>query len=211
LSVGSVSTFMAKWERIKYKPIPVRNLLVEMKNLSEIMLDLAYSAALFNSKELAKDVLELEQRVDTLAYLLRMNTMIAARDARDAESLIGVSIVASSTNKISDAAGDIAHIVLREIGIHPLVREVFKKVEENLGRTEIKPNSVLVDRALEDLELAARMGVDIIAIRRGEEWVINPKPHELILKGDVLIARGTPDGIEELNELAAGISQEWVD
>jgi len=202
---------MDKWERIEYKPTPVRNLLVEMKNLSELMLDLAYSAALFNSSELAEDVLELETRVDTLAYLLKMNTMVAARNPRDAEALIGVSIVASSANKISDAAGDIAHIVIRKIGIHPLVREAFEKVEENLGRAEVAPNSVLVDKTLEELEFAARIGVDIIAIRRGKEWIINPKNHELVLKGDVLIARGTRAGVDELKDLAEGVSRELED
>jgi len=206
--VRRVSGCMNEWERIEYKPIPVRNLLVEMKNLSELMLDLAYSAALFNNKELAEDVMELERRVDTLAYLLKMNTMIAARNAKDAEDLLGVSIVARSANKISSAAADIAHIVLRDIGIHPIVREAFEKVEENLGRIEVGPNSVLVDKTLEDLELAARIGVDIIAIHRGKDWVINPGNHELILKGDVLMVRGTLGGVRELRNLAEGVSRQ---
>ena len=48
---------MDKWEEIEYRPIPVRTLLVEMKDLSELMLDLAYSSALFHNAELAKDLL----------------------------------------------------------------------------------------------------------------------------------------------------------
>jgi uncharacterized protein with PhoU and TrkA domain len=91
---------MPHFERIRYKPIPVRELLVEMKNLSELMIDLAYSAALFNDKELAEDVLALESRVDTLAYLLDMEIMVASRgDPKDAEALIGVSTVAAATDK----------------------------------------------------------------------------------------------------------------
>jgi len=172
---------MDEWEKIEYKPIPVRTLLVKMKNLSELMIDLAYSAALFHSRELAEDVLELEKRVDTLAYLLKMNTMIAARDAKDAESLLGASIVSSSADKISDAAADIAYIVLRDIGIH------------------------------RELELASRIGTDVIAIRRGKDWIINPKGDQMILEGDVLIARGTPDGINELNALARGTVRKLED
>ena len=76
---------MHRKERITYQPISARELLLEMKNLSELMIDLAYSAALFNDKELAEDVIELEERVDTLAYLLNMEIMIAARDAEDAK------------------------------------------------------------------------------------------------------------------------------
>lgn len=198
---------MATLEKIEYKPIPVRDLLVEMKDLSELMIDLAYSAALFHSHELAEEVLELEKRVDTLAYILNMNAMLAARDAEDAETLLGVSVVAAATDKISDAAADIAIIVLRDIGVHPIVREAFERVEERLTRAEVKMNSILVGQRLGALELAARIGVDIIAIRRKREWIINPQDDETIEKGDVLIARGAPRGIEELKGLTEGTVQ----
>ncbi len=195
---------MVKLEKIEYKPIPVRDLLIEIKDLSELMIDLAYSAALFNSKALAEEVLELEERVDTLAYLLDMNVMIAVRDAQDAELLVGVSAVASAADKISDAAADIATIVMQDIGIHPIVRQVFEKVEEHLIRVEISPNSILTGDSLSELELAARIGVDIIAIRRNKEWIINPKETEKLEENDILLARGAPHGIDELEGLAEG-------
>jgi len=197
---------MVVLKKIEYRPRPVRDLLVEMKDLSELMIDLAYSAALFHNRELAEEVLELEEHVDTLAYILDMNAMLAARDAEDAEALVGVSVVASAADKISDAAADIAVIVLREIGVHPIVREAFEKVEERLTRAEAKSNSILVGQKLGELELTARIGVDVIAIRRGKEWIINPKEDEIIEKGDVLIARGAPMGIEEVKKLAEGTS-----
>jgi len=202
---------MVRLEKIEYKPMPVRDLLVEMKDISELMIDLAYSAALFHSRELAEDVLELEEHVDTLAYILGMNAMLAARDAEDAEALVGVSVVAAAANKISDAAADIAAIVLQEIGIHPIVREAFQKVEERLARAEVKPRSILVGQKLGELELAAKIGVDIIAIRRGKEWIINPKEDDAVDKEDVLVARGAPLGIEEFKGLADGTVQELED
>ena len=137
---------MPQFEKIEYKPIPVSDLLVEMKNLSELMIDLAYSAALFNDKELAEDVIELESRIDTLAYLLDMEIMIAARDAKDAETLIGVSTVATAADKISDAAADIAAIVTRNIGIHPIIGEIFEKVEERLMKATVKEGSVIAGK-----------------------------------------------------------------
>ena len=195
---------MDEWEKIEYKPISARSLLVEMKNLSELMIDLAYSSALFHSEALAEDVIELERRVDTLSYLLKMNIMIAARDAKDAEELVGVSTVSSSAEKISDAAADIAHIVLRDIGIHPLVREVFKKVEEHLGRALVETNSIFIGKTLDELEFAARIGVDVIAIHRDKDWIIDPMEGEKLHKDDILIARGTPKGIEEFKAMAHG-------
>jgi uncharacterized protein with PhoU and TrkA domain len=202
---------MVRLEKTEYKPRPVRNLLIEIKNLSELMIDLAYSAALFHSHELAEEVLELENRVDTLTYILGMNAMLAARDAEDAEALIGVYVVATAADKISDAAADIATIVLQKIGIHPIVREAFQKVEERLARAKVEFSSILAGHKLKELELAAKIGVDIIAIRRKGEWIINPKDNETIDREDVLIARGAPMGIEELKELADGTIQKFED
>jgi uncharacterized protein with PhoU and TrkA domain len=195
---------MPQFEKIEYKPIPVSDLLVEMKNLSELMIDLAYSAALFNDKELAEDVIELESRIDTLAYLLDMEIMIATRDAEDAETLIGVSTVAAAADKISDAAADIAAIVTRNIGIHPIIGEIFEKVEERLMKATVKEGSVIAGKLIDELDLAARMGVDIIAIRRNKDWILDPKDTEVVFLGDILITRGAPIGIKEFKDLAEG-------
>jgi len=193
---------MPALEKVRYRPVPVRDLFLEMKNLSELMIDLAYSAALFNDRELAEDIFELENRVDTLDYLLEMTIMIAARDAHDAEALAGVSAVASAADKISDAAADIAAIVTQNIGVHPIVSQVFEKVEERLIQAEVSDDSLLVGKRVGELDLAARMGVDIIALRRDKDWIINPQKTERIRGRDVLIVRGVHSGIKEFKELA---------
>ena len=193
---------MPHFEKIEYKPIPVSELLLELKNLSELMIDLAYSAALFNDRELAEDVLELEARIDTITYLLDIEIMIAARDAKDAETLIGVSTVAAAADKISDAAADIAAIVTRNIGIHPIIGEIFEKVEERLMKATIREGSIIVGKKISELDLAARMGVDIIAIRRNKDWILDPTETEQVFLGDILITRGAPLGINEFKKLA---------
>jgi len=195
---------MPHFEKIEYKPIPVRELLLDMKNLSELMIDLAYSSALFNDKELAQEILELEERVDTLAYLLDMEIMVAARDPKDAEALVGVSIVAAATDKISDAAADIAGVVTHNIGVHPIVGAIFEKVEEHLTKATVKEGSAIAGKQIGKLDLASRMSVDIIAIRRNKDWIINPLDKERLLKGDILITRGAPQGVKDFKELAEG-------
>jgi len=190
-------------EKVEYTPVSVRETLILMKDISELMIDLAYSAALFNNRPLAEEVMELEKRMDTLVYVLNMNLMLAARDREDAETLAGVAKVGSLTNNISDAAADIAGIVLNNIGIHPIVREVFQRTEEHLARIEVKENSIIAGKTVEELDLAAEIGADVIAIRRGKHWMINPEK-EIILPEDVLMARGTASGLEKLEKAARG-------
>jgi len=194
---------MNEVERVEYTPVSVRETLILMKDISELMIDLAYSAALFDNRELAEEVMELERKMDSLVYVLNMNLMLAARDKDDAESLAGVAKVGALTNSISDAAADIAGIVLHDIGIHPIVREVFQRTEEHLARVRVSDTSILAGKTVNDLDLAAEVGVDIIALRRGRHWMVNPEK-EMVLPEDVLVARGTASGLERLVKAARG-------
>jgi uncharacterized protein with PhoU and TrkA domain len=194
---------MNKVKKTEYRAVSVRETLIQMKDISELMLDLAYSAALFNNADLASEVMELESKIDDLVYLLNMNLMLAARDREDAESLAGVSKIGSLTNSISDAAADVAGIVLNKIGIHPVVRDVFQRAEEHLARAVIWDNSILTGKTIVELDLAAEIGIDIIAIRRGKHWHINPDK-EILMPEDVLLARGTSSGLKKLIQAAQG-------
>ena len=194
---------MDRVKKLRYKAVPVRETLVEMKDLSEIMIDLAYSAAVMDNKALAEEVVQLEKRMDDLIYVLNMNLMLSARTARDVEALAGVQRVGALTNVISDAAGDISALVLRGIKIHPVAREVFERTEENLDHGTIVEGSILEGKSVDELHLARRIGADIIAIRRGEHWLINPGK-EIVMPEDVIVARGNQEGLETLLKAAKG-------
>jgi uncharacterized protein with PhoU and TrkA domain len=49
--------------------------------------------------------------------------------------------------------------------------------------------------------VAVSLKKDIIAIRRGKHWHINPDK-EILLPEDVLVARGTGEGLKKLGQAA---------
>ena len=187
---------------IRYKPVSVKALLTEIKSITELMVDLAYSSILFNDPDLAEEVVELEDRIDYLKTLLRMNTAIAVRDREDAESMIGIMRVASAADRISDAAGDIAKIILLGLTVDPYVVNALTQVDERLIRAQILPASILNDKTLRQLGLGTHIGVDVIAIRRDKQLIINPTGSTTLREGDILIARGSDVGTVELDKLA---------
>jgi trk system potassium uptake protein TrkA len=71
-------------------------------------------------------------------------------------------------------------------------------------KATVKEGSVIVGKQIGELDLAARMGVDIIAIRRNKDWIIDPEDAEKVFSGDILITRGAPIGIKEFKDLAEG-------
>ena len=55
------------------EPKTVKELLVEAKDASELMVDLAYAAVFFNEEDLAGEVEKLEERMD--GHLRRLRTL----------------------------------------------------------------------------------------------------------------------------------------
>ena len=50
----------------------VQELLTEMKDISEVIVDLAYASLMYNSKEMAMRVNELEDEMEELKYAMRV-------------------------------------------------------------------------------------------------------------------------------------------
>ncbi len=189
---------------IKYEAVPVRELLTRMKTLSELMIDLAYSALLFSDPQLGEWVLELEEHVDEIGYQLLMTLSLSVRDRHDAERAVGLFSMASSANKISDAAADIASLAQTGRHKNPLVAEVFDLVEEHLVKARVIDTSDLVGRTLEEIWRSADVNVDVMAVRRATGWTFNPPPDFVIEPGDVVFARGSVHETEVFAELATG-------
>jgi uncharacterized protein with PhoU and TrkA domain len=185
---------------VKYEPIPVRDLLIEMKDCAGLMIDLAYSAILFNNKELALEVLKLEQDMDRLRDLLNMQVMIAARDAADAESGISISNVAMAADKISDSAADIAHLVLRKITLHKALRDALQLGKERVEKIDLDENSPIVNHMIRDVY--SKVGIDVIAVFHANKWTINPDDNFILIPKQLLIVRGSKTAIDRFKKLA---------
>src|SRR6185436_14015097 len=93
------------------QPRNVKDLLAEAKDVSELMVDLAYAAVFFNDDKLAKEVERLQSGLAWYLSKLRQVAMLAARSPEDAEKMGDVLHLAGAIEKIGDAASDIARVV----------------------------------------------------------------------------------------------------
>jgi uncharacterized protein with PhoU and TrkA domain len=189
---------------IDYEPVSVKDVLVEMKDTSELLIDLAYSAVLHQSEAVAREVLTLEEKMDVLQMRARMSLMMAARNPSDTEQLAPVLGVVGGAQKISDAAGDVAKIVIEEMGLPDAMRAAIPEAVEMLVRGTVEDGSEYAGRTLGDVNLESRTGVRVIAIRRGPEWILNPGPETRIDPDDVAILRGPEQSIGDVYETFTG-------
>jgi uncharacterized protein with PhoU and TrkA domain len=203
---GSVDT-----RAVEYRPVGVKDLLVSMKDSSELIVDLAYSALLHNSEDLAGEVLELEEEMDVLQMQARMNMLLAARTTEDAKQLAPVLGIIGAAEKISEAAGDIAQVVLGEEDLPGAIRTALPEAMEVLARATVSDSSAYEGRALGDIDLETETGVRVIGLRGEDEWVLTPDRETTLDAGDVLLLRGAEPNLFGVYETVTGEAYESGD
>jgi len=182
-------------------PNTVKGLLAEIKDTSELMVDLAYAALFFSDADLAKEVGRLEERMSEHLRELRRITILAARSPEDAEHMAGVLEIASAVEKIADAAEDIAHVIVSGLGIVDDLRRDLRHADEIVSRIKVRDGATAIGQTLRDLSMPVEIGMWVIATRRGGEWDFAPGPDYVIAEGDVLLVKGPEDGAGLAREL----------
>ncbi len=193
---------------VKYEPVSVKDVLVEMKDMAELLIDLSYSAVLHRSEALAEEVLRLEEQMDVLEMRARMSLLMAARSPDDAERLAPVLGIVAAADQISDAAGDISKIVLEEIGLPEAMRTALPDAVETLVRGVVASDSPYAGRTLKKIDLESETGIRVIALRRGSEWLLNPGPKTKIEADDVALLRGPESEIPAVYRELTGTEYE---
>src|SRR5512141_2108653 len=129
-------------------PNTVKDLLVELKDASELMVDLAYAAVFFNEEKLAEEVMRLDQRSAGHLRRLRTIAMLAARSPEDAEGMAGVLWIADAIQKIGTAASNVARVVAARLGIPDVLRRDLRHADEMTARIRVREDAPAVGRSL---------------------------------------------------------------
>jgi uncharacterized protein with PhoU and TrkA domain len=178
-------------------------MLSEAKDLSELMVDLAYAAVYFGDQDMAEEVDGLEDRMSELVHEMRAVSVLAARHKKEADAMASVLQVISAIERIGNTAVDIARIVTHRLGIPRELVADLSQAEEVSHRVRIREGSHLARRPLAALELPVQTGLRVVAIRRDRDWITDVDGDAICLPGDVIFLRGSPAGISRLRELAA--------
>lgn len=183
-------------------PRNLRTMLAEAKDHSELMVDLAYAALFFNDRDMAEEVDELKSDMLDRIHDMREICILAARTVREAEQMSSVLLVISAIERMSVAAVDVSRIVTHNLGIPPALLHDLAHAQEVSHRVRVRDDSAISHKSLEDLELPTEYSMRVVAIKRNSAWIIDPDGVEVILPDDILILRGSPDGIVGVRELS---------
>jgi uncharacterized protein with PhoU and TrkA domain len=175
---------------------------VELKNTSELMIDLAYSSLMLNSKDLAEEVQRLEEYMDKLHTDFELLALTSDFKKAEASGFLGLIRLGVATERIADAAAEMAEVVLRDIEPHPVLKLAIREAEETVAQACVTAGSPLIGKTLKEARVPEETGMWILAIKRGEKS-LRPKSVIKVQLGDVLLASGYAEGVEDLKKLAS--------
>ncbi len=176
--------------------------LLDMKNTSELMLDLAYSALIYHNRDLAEEVIELEDKINKLFDKIQRFSLKDCEGDKGVGKYIIMMRMSDSIERIADSALDIADVVLRDIDMHPVMRKGLEESDVFMVKKLIKKGSRLDGEKIGEVKVASETGMWIIAIKRRGNWIYGPDEKDELRAGDIIFARGPKDSEENLDRMA---------
>ena len=187
----------------------VETMLLELKDTSEFMVDLAYSSLLYNNVEIAEEVIFLEGKMDELSIQIQQYIENIGREhPEEVAKFTFVLRLQMAIEDIANAAASIADVVLRGLGEHPVIQMSIQESEATIEMATVSEESILVGKTLGQLALGSHTGMYIIAIKRGSQYIYGPSRDTVILAGDSLIAKGPEESADFFLDLAEGLETE---
>jgi len=187
----------------------LEEMLLELKDTSEFMVDLAYSSLIYDNAEIAEEVIFLAERMDDLS--LRIQDLVVeigmSKPEEVARTMVAVRLQASIMS-IADAAKSIADVVLRGLGKHPVLAMSIKESETTISLAKVAEDSVLKGHTFAETRLSTNCGMFVIAIKRDREYIFGPGKSTKIEAGDILIAKGPEEGVAWFKDLADGTDKD---
>ncbi len=185
------------------EPTSVKEILIEMKTLSEICVDLAFASLLYTDKLVAEQVLVIEEKIDELYKKLLDHLSLSIKSQSLAEQLRIYYIIGEASNIISDSAADMASLVLMGYEVEDEIKKIQQHMDQLVDLITLEGSSTLCGESELSADLHDMIGIDIVGIIRPEDGLLTTYD-EVMKSGDLLIFRGPLPNVNQFIRLAKG-------
>ena len=184
----------------RYQPITVTEALHRLRRSLEASMLLGLYGLIENDFEAAMGIIDVEREVDEIAYQLLTHISIAVgHHVEDAAHAAPLYTYVLAVDKVMDALKDLASLVIRG-------HRLSDKVSEELVALSDEP--VVKIKGLRGWSVGRLLdeySVDVLAIKRGNSWILDPSNEERIEEDDTVYVWGAKDSV---NDLLRGIGRE---
>ena len=177
----------------RYQPITVTEALHKLRRSLEASILLGLYGLIENDAEAAIGIIDIEREIDEVAYqLLAHISMAVGHHVEDAAQAAPLYTYVLAVDKIMDAVKDLASLTIRG---HRLSKEVSEELMALSDEPLVKIrglNKWSVGKLLDEYS------IDVLAIKRGDLWILDPSNEEQIEENDTVYVWGAKDAINDL-------------
>jgi len=177
------------------------DVLVEMKNISEAAVGLAYSALALRDAGLAAEVGHLADRLDEMKDHLQLWVLRAGARDLDPSPLRGLLQLSHVAEELGDQASQMVWLISDDWDMHPVLAMALGESDEVAMRVPVSAGSTADGQTIGELQLDIEPGFHVLAILRGGRYLYRPRGFVLLEAGDELIATGPNEGRRRLAEM----------
>ncbi len=175
--------------------------LIEMKNLSEVAVGLAYSALVYRDRSLAAEVRHLEDRLDEMNHRLELWVLRCATEDIDPAPLRGLLHLGAAAEDLGDQAQSMVWLIERSTDLHPVLGIALGDTDDVIVRFPVADSSQVAGQSLAELELPIEPGFNVLAIERDGRYLYRPRRQVRLQPGDQVLASGPEEGRAALAEM----------
>jgi uncharacterized protein with PhoU and TrkA domain len=181
----------------------IEAILIDMKDTSDLMLDLAYSSIFYGSRDLARQVVHLEEEVGGEVNQIHHLILEAVREKElDVDHGQVLGRVANTAEDLANAALEIVDVILRDVELHPVLREAIRTSDSATTKVTLNQVSTFAGKTIGELELETETGMRVLSVKRRKRWNIGVGGRFRLQPDDLLIAVGPEEAIPEFMVLA---------
>lgn len=175
--------------------------IVEMKNLSEVAVGLAYSALVFRDRSLAAEVRHLEDRLDEMKHRLELWVLRASRDGADPAPLRGLLALGQAAEDLGDQAQQMVWLIEQSTELHPVLGIALGDTDDMVVKLPVGEGCEVAGKSLAEVNLPIEPGFNVLAIQRGGRFTYRPGATAVLNVGDEILANGPEEGRAALAEM----------
>lgn len=176
----------------------IEDILLDMKDTSDLMLDLAYSSIFYGSRDLARQVVDLEEEVGGEYTQIHRLVMEAVRDHEmSIDHAQVLARVARTAEDLANASMEIADVILRDVELHPVLKMAIRTSDSATTQVTLHADSPYAGHTLGEIELESDTGMRVLSVKRGRRWTTNVGSAFRLQAGDLLIAVGPEEAMDE--------------
>ena len=170
------------------------DVLVEMKNISETAVGLAYSALALRDPGLAAEVSHLADRLDEMKDHLQLWVLRAGAQNLDPSPLRGLLQLSHVAEELGDQANAMVWLIRDDWELHPIVAMALGEADVVVARVPVAAGSQAAGSTIAEMQLDIEPGFHVLAILRGGRYLYRPRGMVRFEVGDELIATGPQEG-----------------